>query len=216
MPIDSPALLAADQADKVIRLFNPFAAGDRKPDLWRYPAEGEPACKYLPTDAKRVEIDGVTHVLAAYHGRVRLIRFDDHKVIQDYSAYQSCHSAERLPDGALVTANSNHGKLTLHRSADDYTDLDLPYAHGVTWDKSDGVLWALGDVLYRINYKAGALTIDKTFKMPLTPTGHRKQAAIGEAAKRWFAKDPEATRAWIATLDSDYLIRAAEAGIADQ
>lgn len=170
--VQTIALLCADQSDNRIRLINPFAEGDRKAELWSYPAEDEQALKYMPTDAKRVELDGVVHVLASYHGRVQLIRFKDRKLVKDFSSYSSCHSAELLPGGAIVTANSNHGMLRLHRSADDFTDLKIPYAHGVTWDKERKCLWALGDFLYRINIAEGKLTIEKKFKLPLSPTGH--------------------------------------------
>jgi hypothetical protein len=103
---------------------------------------------------------------------VRLVRFKDRKLVKDFSSYSSCHSAELLPGGLIVTANSNHGMLRLHRSADDFTDLKLPYAHGVTWDKARKCLWALGDFLYRLNFAEGKLTIEKKFKLPLSPTGH--------------------------------------------
>ena len=77
------ALLCADQSDNRIRLINPTAAGDRKPALWSYPAEGEKPLKYKPTDAKRVGMQGVVYVLASYHGRVQLVRFKDRKLIKD-------------------------------------------------------------------------------------------------------------------------------------
>ena len=179
----TPALLCADQSDYRIRLINPFAAGDRKPALWSYPAEDEDQIKYRPRDAKRVEMDGVVYVLAAYRGRVQLVRFKDRKLVKDFSSYHSCHSAELLPNGAIVTANSSHGILRLHRSADDFVDLKLPYAHGVTWDKERKCLWALGDFLYQINVAERKLTIKKKFELPLSPTGHdlfplRKEAKL--------------------------------------
>ena len=177
----TPALLCADQADNRIRLFNPFAAGDRKPPLWTYPAEAARNPKYMPTDAKRVEIGGIVHVLAAYHGRVQLVRFSDQKLVKDFSSYSSCHSAELLPDSVIVTANSNHGRLRLHRSAVEFVDLKLPYAHGVTWDKARKCLWALGDFLYRLNYADGKLSIDEKFELPLSPTGHDLFPLRGEA-----------------------------------
>lgn len=145
--------------------------GDRKPTLWSYPAEDADQFEYVPTDAKRVEWDGVVYVLAAYHGRVQMVRFKDRKLVKDFPAYGSCHSAELLPDGTIVTANSNHGMLRLHRSAEDFVDLKLPRAHGVTWDRERQCLWALGDYLYRINFD-GQLTIEKKFALPQSPTGH--------------------------------------------
>ncbi len=168
----TPALLCVDQSDNRVRLIAPFSEGDRKPALWSYPAEGEEQIKYKPTDAKRVEMDGVVYVLIAYHGRVQLVRFNDRKLVQDFPTYDSCHSAELLPDGTIVTASSNHGMLRLHRSADDFVDLKLPYAHGVTWDKKRMCLWALGESLYRINFAEGKLTIEKKIELPLSPTGH--------------------------------------------
>jgi len=172
VPAGTPAVLCADQSDNRIRLFDPLPAGDAKPTLWCYPRDDQKALRYRPTDAKRVEIDGVVHVLAAYHGRVRLVRFSDQKLIKDFPSYSSCHSAELLPDGAIVSANSNHGMLRLHRSADDFVDLELPYAHGVTWDKARQCLWALGDCLYLFDYSDGALSLVDKIELPLSPTGH--------------------------------------------
>jgi len=183
LPVDSPAFLCADQADNRVHLFNPFAAGETKPVLWSYPAVDADPIKWKPTDAKRVEIEGVVHILAAYHGRVKLIRFEDGKLIKDFSSYSSCHSAELLPDETIVTANSNHGKLRHHQNAEKFTDIDLPYAHGVTWDKARKCLWALGDFLYRIDYKDRTLKIAEKFELPISPTGHdvfplRKEAKL--------------------------------------
>lgn len=172
VPPDTPAILMADQADNRIRLFDPLAADTDKSTLWCYPPDDQPPLGYKPTDAKRVEHDGVVYILAAYHGRVRLVRFSDQKLLKDYPSYSSCHSAELLPDGAIVTANSNHGMLRLHRSEQDYSDLEVPYAHGLAWDKTRHCLWAVGDFLYRIDYSDGKLVIDEKFKLPLTPTGH--------------------------------------------
>lgn len=169
---ETPAILSADQADNRIRLFDPLTPGNKKATLWCYPGDDEKPHPYKPTDAKRVEWEGVVYVLAAYHGRVQLIRFSDQKLIKDYASYRSCHSAELLPDGAIVTANSNDGMLRVHHSEQDFFDLKLPYAHGVTWDNERNCLWALGDFLYRIKYAEGKLAIEKKFKLPLSPTGH--------------------------------------------
>lgn len=170
--VDSSVLLCADQSDNRIRLIDPLVEGDCKPTLWCYPAEDADQIGYTPTDAKRVELDGEVYILAAYHGRVQLVRFKDQKLVKDFPAYGSCHSAELLPDGMIVTASSNHGMLRLHRSADDFVDLKLPRAHGVTWDKERKCLWALGDFLYRINFTDDKLTIEKKIELPLSPTGH--------------------------------------------
>lgn len=172
VPTQTLSILAADQADNRIRLVNPLTQSDDNATLWCYPASEEMPIKYRPTDAKRVEIDDEVFILAAYHGRVRLVRFRDSKLIKDYSTYSSCHSAEVLPDGSMVSVSSNHGILRLHHSEDTFVDLKLPYAHGVTWDKARQCLWVLGDCLYRFDYTGGKLSLNRKFKLPGTPTGH--------------------------------------------
>ncbi|QEG41484.1 DUF6528 family protein [Roseimaritima ulvae] len=183
VPLETSAILMADQADNRIRLYDPRADDTAKSTLWCYPPDDQPPLHYKPTDAKRVKHDGVVYVLAAYHGRVRLVRFHDQELIKDYPSYSSCHSAALLPDGVIVTANSNHGMLRLHRSQDDYSDLELPYAHGVSWDQQHNCLWAVGDFLYRIDYSDGELIVDEKFALPSSPTGHdlfpmREQAKL--------------------------------------
>lgn len=170
--VQTPAILCADQADNRIRLMDPLAPDESTATLWCYPAENAEPLSYRPTDAKRVEIDGEVFILAAYHGRVQLVRFRDAKLVRDFSTYSSCHSAELLPDGTIVTVNSNDAMLRLHRSAEDFVDFDLPYAHGVTWDKARQCLWVLGDCLYQFNYRDGELSLASKMALPLTPTGH--------------------------------------------
>ncbi|MFT5904873.1 MAG: hypothetical protein ACI9E1_000461 [Cryomorphaceae bacterium] len=169
---EKSALLCADQADNRIRLVELLSKNEPNRTLWCYPADDGKAFPLRPTDAKRVEIKGEVHILAAYHGRVKLIRFKDKKIIKDYPAPDSCHSAELLPDGNIVTASSNDETLRVHRSAEDFTDTKLPYAHGVVWDKKAKQIWALGDALYRFNYTDGKLLLAKKYKFPMTPTGH--------------------------------------------
>ncbi|PHQ31862.1 DUF6528 family protein [Rhodopirellula bahusiensis] len=166
------AILCADQAENRIRLVDPLAQNADEADLWSYPATKDQPGEYIPTDAKRVELNNEVCILATYHGRVRLVRFRDSKLIKDYPSYSSCHSAELLPDGSIVTVNSNHGMLRLHRSADDFVDTELPYAHGVTWDKERQCLWVLGDQLYRFRYRDRQLSLDQQFDLPTSPTGH--------------------------------------------
>jgi len=166
------AILCADQSDNRIRLIDPRAKDGQKATLWAYPAENQEQIKYMPTDAKRMVWKGEVCILAAYHGRVKMIRLSDHKVLVDYPSLGSCHSAELLPDGVIVTANSNHAKLRIHRSAEDFEDLDLPYAHGVCWDKKRKLLWALGDQLYSYKYAKGKLSLVQKYPLPDSPTGH--------------------------------------------
>jgi hypothetical protein len=170
--VTEPALLCADQADQRIRLVNPEAGKEEGRLLWCYPPEKQAPLSWSPTDAKRVRYEDELFILAACHGRVQLVRFRDSALVKDFPSYPSCHSAELLPDGAIVTANSNDGMLRLHLTADRFEDTRLPYAHGVTWDKKRACLWALGDRLYRFDYLAKKLVQKESFALPLSPTGH--------------------------------------------
>ncbi len=170
-PPEETAILCADQADnriKLIRLSDPA-----KPTvIWRHPDTPDKRGPYMPTDAKRVVVQGVVHILASYHQRVQLVRFADKKLIRDYPAPPSCHSAECLPDGTIVTANSTDEKLRLHFSAAEYLDYPLPYAHGACWDHQRQQLWALGDKLHLYDYKDRKLNLKKSHPLPGAPTGH--------------------------------------------
>lgn len=166
------ALLLADQADRRIRLVNPMAEKEEKALIWCYPPENEAALQWSPTDAKRVTFKDELLILAAYHGRVQLVRYRDGLLVKDFPAYPSCHSAEILPDGTIATANSNDGKLRLHFTAERFTDYELPYAHGLAWDKKRRCLWALGDQLYSFDYRDQKLVPKEAFPLPMSPTGH--------------------------------------------
>lgn len=169
---ETVALLCSGQTDNRIRLINPLSKTERKTTLWSYPTDDGRPSPHYPRDAKRVELDGEVHILISYKGIVRLVRFKDKKVIKNYVTHQSCHSAEILPDGTIISVSSTDKKLRVHRSEDDFTDLDLPYAHGVVWDKKGQQLWVLGDVLYRFNYIKEKLVLVKKYTLPMTPTGH--------------------------------------------
>lgn len=168
-PQDFEAILAADQADGRVRL---ISAETPAQTLWAFPPESAKPDAYKPTDAKKVEFEGKTCILVSYHGRVRLIRFEDQKVLKDYPSLGSCHSVEMLPDGKLVSANSNHNTLRLHLDAEKFFDLPLTFAHGVVWDKAGDCLWAVGDELYQVRYEKDSLSIVEKFSLPGSPSGH--------------------------------------------
>ena len=95
------------------------------------------------------------------------------------------HSAELLPSGNFVIASSTDGKLRLFKTAallnndtataKKYTDYSLPGAHGVLWDPTYKVLWAIGDYelrAYKIqgSGKNETLVEDTSMRISL-PTG---------------------------------------------
>ena len=93
------------------------------------------------------------------------------------------HSVDQLPDGNIVVAtvgniggSSGEGNLVvLDQSGNVLSSLDLPSAHGVTWDASRNVLFAIGyTTLIRVVYdpaQAQRLRLDHTWTLP-TNIGH--------------------------------------------
>lgn len=98
---------------------------------------------------------------------------------------QNPHSIELLPSGNVVIASSTDGKLRLFKTAalrnndkstaNSYTDYSLPGAHGVLWDPTYKVLWAIGDYhlkAYKIQGSGKNETlVEDTSKRISLPTG---------------------------------------------
>src|SRR5690606_26869809 len=60
------------------------------------------------------------------------------------------HSAELLPDGNIALAASTGGWVRIYTSSQGatsgyYVEYPLPGAHGVLWDPTSELLWAVGD-----------------------------------------------------------------------
>ena len=97
------------------------------------------------------------------------------------------HSIEVLPSGNIVIASSTGGTLRLFKTsalttgntstANQYTDYTLEDAHGVLWDPTYKVLWALGRYQLKAYYVTGSGTGEKLVEATqLTinlPEGHR-------------------------------------------
>lgn len=124
----STQLLAVDQADNRVRLVEPDPEHGLLKTIWSYPDTGEATHEHRPPDAKFVIFNDEVHVLAAYHGRVRLIRYPDRTVRVDLPAPRSCHSAEMLPDGRIASTSSNDDLLILHDRSGASEEATLPFA----------------------------------------------------------------------------------------
>lgn len=97
------------------------------------------------------------------------------------------HAIEILPSGNIVIASSTDNKLRLFKTsalkssstsaANSYVDYELEDAHGVLWDPTYRVLWALGRYELRAYYIAGSGTSEnlvEATEMRITlPEGHR-------------------------------------------
>ncbi|WJH36000.1 DUF6528 family protein [Paenibacillus sp. CC-CFT747] len=121
-------------------------------------------------------------------------------VVQGGSGTVNLHSIEVLPNGNCVTVGSVEGKVRLYTSSQGNTNsivlADLPGAHGVHWDNTRGVLWAIGDttlVGIKIEGTAAAPTysVYRTVTIPLSdgqiPYGHDLWPVYGDTNRLWVA-----------------------------
>ena len=98
------------------------------------------------------------------------------------------HSIEILPSGNVVIASSTDGKVLLYDTtkSNSYKVYDLVGAHGVLWDPTNSLLWALGDnqiVSYAVSGSGSseALVKQNAYNLPKTG-GH-------DLAPDYFSKD---------------------------
>lgn len=102
----------------------------------------------------------------------------------DIGAANNPHSAELLPDGNVAVTASTGGFVRVctasqgNRSTT-YAQFDLPGAHGVYYEPTTRLLWAVGNgdlVGLRVGGTAAAPTIEKVIDSPLpggaTAYGH--------------------------------------------
>jgi hypothetical protein len=141
-------------------------------------AEAERAWFEHPTDAKPV-LGGDYLLITASGGGVALLRIRDQALLFRAYAGGNPHSAELMPDGAIVTASSTGSQLQvwkMEQPEQAVQSIDLSDAHGVAWDPQTARLWALGDLeLVALSYlgkdAAEPLKIVERFQLP-TPGGH--------------------------------------------
>ncbi|MCB0685881.1 MAG: hypothetical protein KDC53_05135 [Saprospiraceae bacterium] len=141
---------------------------------------------FRPTDAKRHDLGSQTNILVASHGAIYKVPYERKDKIFWAETYPSCHSVELLPDGNMISANSNDHQLTLHYNAladgdlrmkfSDSVDFPFETAHAVVYDRTRNCIWALGSVLGKFTYHVGqhpTLQLIDTFPLPLCHTnGH--------------------------------------------
>ena len=87
-------------------------------------------------------------LMTASGGAVALIRLSDHKLMFYANCGQNPHSAEVLPDGNIVTAESKSGEIntfvvdTVKVLGAKANTVKLGNAHNVVWDKKRSYLYA--------------------------------------------------------------------------
>ncbi|PYI53156.1 DUF6528 family protein [Paenibacillus flagellatus] len=132
--------------------------------------------------------------VAAYPGGKELW-----SVVQGGTGTVNLHSIEVLPTGDVATVGSVEGKVRLygvsHGIATPIT-YDLPDAHGVHWDDTRDVLWAVGKftlVGLHVNYVNGVPEFSEFRKVPIPltngeiPYGHDVWPVYGNTDRLWIA-----------------------------
>ena len=154
-----------------------------KGEIWSYDCGYAAGVKYR-TDTKFgnvVLIAGKKHQIVTYPGKQ--VKWS----VKQHSGANP-HSIEILPSGNVVIASSTDGKVLLYDTtkSNSYKVYDLVGAHGVLWDPTNKLLWALGDnqiVSYSVSGSGSseALVKQQAYNLPKTG-GH-------DLAPDYFSKD---------------------------
>ena len=142
-------------------------------------------------------------LMTASGGAVALIRISDHKLMFYANCGQNPHSAEILPDGNIVTAESKSGEIntfvvdTVKVLGAKANTLKIGNAHNAVWDRKRSYLYVTGTIsggvtaLFRFKYN-GDRTNPKLTNQTRIYTftnesgGHDLFPVYGEEDKLWL------------------------------
>ena len=188
------SIIATDQGTGIIYLLDPDKTNLNDGILWsllpnelKGLADGEVASGG-GADAKWVL--GGTHLLAICSPYIALIRIEDKTaVFYAKNGGGNPHSVELLPDGNIVSANSDGNSLKLFATGkgNGIKPIEVSFggAHGAVWDHNRQLLWAIGgDKLWAFTYNFNKdnpmLTPVNSMKYVIEPSGHDLYPVPGE------------------------------------
>lgn len=142
-------------------------------------------------------------LMTASGGAVALIRISDSKLMFYANCGQNPHSAEILPDGNIVTAESRSGEIntfvvdTIKVLGNKSNTIKLGNAHNVVWDKKREFLYATGTIkdgvtaLFRLQYNGERnnpklIGQKRIYTFEKESGGHDLFPVYGEENKLWF------------------------------
>ena len=142
-------------------------------------------------------------LMTASGGAVALIRLSDHKLMFYANCGQNPHSAEVLPDGNIVTAESKNGEIstfvvdTVKVLGAKANTVKLGNAHNVVWDKKRSYLYATATItggvtaLFRFKYDGNRSNPKLTnqtriYTFDKESGGHDLFPVYGEEDKLWL------------------------------
>ena len=110
----------------------------------------------------------------------------------------NAHSIEMLPGGRIAaaasvsTAGSGNRIVIFDAAGKELISDELRSAHGVVWDESRDLLWALGgDVLraYAVGAPGGSTTLERRFEMPLPDRGGHDLVALPGSSRLFLSTE---------------------------
>ena len=142
-------------------------------------------------------------LMTASGGAVALIRLSDHKLMVYANCGQNPHSAEILPDGNIVTAESKSGEIntfvvdTVKVLGMKANTLKLGNAHNVVWDRKKECIYATATIqagvtaLFRMKYNGDRNNPQLTnqtriYTFDKESGGHDLFPVYGEEDKLWL------------------------------
>ncbi|WP_344233620.1 DUF6528 family protein [Kribbella hippodromi] len=153
----------------------------------------------LPSDAKlRLKSGSSVALVADSRGLAALISYPAGQRIWgvNVGAANNPHSVEMLPNGNVAVAASAGGFIRLYAASQGsstatYASYPLPDAHGVQWDPTNKVLWALGgDQLVPLTVGGTAAAPTLSGGNPITlPTagGHDLTPVLTNSDRLWVS-----------------------------
>jgi hypothetical protein len=157
-------------------------------------------------DCKPVD-DGRRILISSSGGAIALVDRQTRRAVF-HARVTNAHSIERLPGNRIAAAASVSSAPTGNRlvifdaaTGSELASDALRSAHGVVWDETRRVLWALGgDVLraYDVGAAGSAARLERTLELPLPDEGGHDLSPIPDSARLFISTGQ---RCW--TFDRD-------------
>lgn len=114
------------------------------------------------------------------------------------AAPENPHAIELLPSGVIAVAGSNASAVRFfHIHGSGFTDVELPDAHGVLYDPTRDVVWAIGQTnlkAYKVSFVENEISVEEVKAYTLPQSGaHDLQPVYGEKGKVWVTTS---TKVW--------------------
>ena len=147
--------------------------------------------RFGTTDECKPVNGGNNILITSSGGGVALIERESGEVVF-YAGTPNAHSADLLPGGRVVVAASHASGgdrliiYDLYKSDRELHSDELPWGHGVVWDETRQILWALSDEdirSYRLeNWDTPHPSLLKTFSIKLPDTSGHDMIPVGDSA----------------------------------